>query len=340
MTGTNDLRRRSDKSLSELIEAAVREPAIRGALEALDLRDREAYEADLPALTELCARPEAPVRVRRAALLAVAGVGTAGARAALRESLVAPEPLLVRTALTGLGSVGEAEDLAAIAAADLAPQHARAGAWASSLIAYRTGAPGYEVAVPEAAAGLKLDKQESSLVLVRQPSPDEASQAAREARASAPGISLDAGRALELRCIGRRFLFLWNESSPSDPARYAARKRIVGVVARLFPEDANPDVWETQYVVLTHPRGRGGKAVDIAVTTRSGRLALHGYAELEGGEPRFDLRAADQPGAVPLEVRGRLVGGRLDLETVVTGLRHIGKQVPERTRGPVAPEDR
>lgn len=323
----SDVRRRDESAVRELLETAAQRPRELGALEAQELTRLRPYDTDLPALETVCAAEAAPVRVRRAALVAIARIDTDGARAALREALASSEPLLVRTALEGLGAIGRTTDLEAIERLDLPPAVERIARWSATLIAYRTGAAAYELRLPPESERLPMPQTDASLVAVDRADAEEASQAAREAAVSGPGVALEPENAVELRCLGRRYMFLWTAPPSSGAGAFLEGKRIAGVVARLYPEKTDPETWETQYVVLTHPLGK--REVAIAIATRGGHLMLYGTAVVKEAGSSFELHAADIPGGTPLEARGRYEGGRLSFDSISSGVRHVGKLVPE-----------
>jgi HEAT repeat protein len=96
------LERSAPQRLAQRLDALVRHPAPEIAIEALALAERLRYAELLPDIQELIASPETPAAIRKAAVLACAGIRETEAADELALWLQSPDPTLSQAAMIGL----------------------------------------------------------------------------------------------------------------------------------------------------------------------------------------------------------------------------------------------
>jgi hypothetical protein len=149
-----------------------------------------------------------------------------------------------------------------------------------------------------------------------------------EALKSNPSGRLTRESALSLDCQGRQFLFLFDEDALGRGIELAKSRGEVGMVAE--PRQVGIG-WESRYRVSIEPEAQGSFRVIVA--TAAGRAVLAGTGQVKGQEATFHLAAADIPGALPVDIRGRFDGLRLALERADSAVRRRPTKVPSRARG-------
>jgi hypothetical protein len=100
----------------------------------------------------------------------------------------------------------------------------------------------------------------------------------------------------------------------------------VGIVAE--PPGVEGTVWSPRYRVSVEPQRQG--AFRVVVTTHDGRPVLVGSGKREGRQATFELAAADVPGALPVEIRGRFDGAKVTVEQARSGVRRRASRTPSQ----------
>ena len=104
----------------------------------------------------------------------------------------------------------------------------------------------------------------------------------------------------------------------------AASTEEVGIVAE--PPGIEGVEWSARYRVSVEPQEQG--AFRVEVTTQDGRLVFAGRGKRQDREATFELAAADVPGALPIEIRGRFDGQKLAFDQARSGVRRRPSQTP------------
>lgn len=130
--------------------------------------------------------------------------------------------------------------------------------------------------------------------------------------------------AVSLTCQGRKLVFAFDEASLRQGLDMFKRGAEVGVVAE--PPGIEGGEWSARYRVSVAPQARG--AFRIEVTTPDGRPVLVGHGKQEGKTATFELAAADVPGALPVELRGRFDGQKLAFDQARAGVRRKASRTP------------
>ena len=87
--------------------------------------------------------------------------------------------------------------------------------------------------------------------------------------------------------------------------------------------------WSARYRVSVEPEAHS--TFRVLVKTRAGRTVLAGRGKWQrGGEVRFEVAAADVPGAVPISVVGRFDGKKLVFDSARSGVRRLPSRTPSR----------
>ena len=133
-----------------------------------------------------------------------------------------------------------------------------------------------------------------------------------------------------MKCQGRQLVFVFDEASLGQGMDMFKRGGEVGIVAE--PPGVEGVKWSPRYRVSVEPQDQG--AFRIFVTTQDGRPVFVGHGTAEGGEATFELAAADVPGALPVEIRGRFDGQKLTIDQARSAVRRrpAGTPPPEGRR--------
>jgi HEAT repeats len=150
-----------------------------------------------------------------------------------------------------------------------------------------------------------------------------------EAHKVKPSGRLTRESALSLNCQGRQLLFLFDQDALGRGIELAKSRGEIGMVAE--PRKIEGIGWESRYRVSIEPEAQGSFRVIVA--TASGRVVLAGTGQVKGQEATFHLAAAEMPGALPVDIRGRFDGHRLTLERADSAVRRRAAKVPSRARG-------
>jgi hypothetical protein len=140
---------------------------------------------------------------------------------------------------------------------------------------------------------------------------------AASATRTRPTGKLSRSGAVALECQGHKYVFAFDEAALDTGVDMARRGGEVGIVAQ--PPGIEGTEWTARYRVHVVP-GRGG-AFDVVVTTQDGRPVLVGSGTRGDDDATFALAAADAPGALPVEIRGRFDGQRLTFDVARSGVR-------------------
>jgi hypothetical protein len=143
---------------------------------------------------------------------------------------------------------------------------------------------------------------------------------------SLPTRKLARRGAVSLDCQGRKLVFVFDEPSLHQGVEMFSRGGEIGIVAE--PPGVESTAWSPRYRVSVEPQRQG--AFRVVVTTHDGRPVLVGSGKQEGRQATFELSAADLPGALPVEIRGRFDGAKVTVEQARSGLRRRASRTPSQ----------
>jgi hypothetical protein len=124
-------------------------------------------------------------------------------------------------------------------------------------------------------------------------------------------------------------VFVFDEASLGQGIGMFKKGGEVGIVAE--PPGVEGMKWSARYRVAVEPQ-QGG-AFRVVVTTQDGRPVLAGRGKAEGREATFELGAADVPGALPVEIRGRFDGRKVTFDQARSAVRRRPSRNPAQEGG-------
>ena len=131
-----------------------------------------------------------------------------------------------------------------------------------------------------------------------------------------------------MECQGRQLIFVFDEEALERGIGLLKNRQEVGLVAE--PRQVEGTGWEPRYPASIEPTAQD--AFRVLVTTCNGRLVLAGAGQVGGQEAIFHLTAADMPGALPVDIRGRFDGQRLTFERALSTVRRQPAKQPVQSR--------
>lgn len=287
---------------------------------ALALLTRKDYPDKVADLQKLLLDEAEQPRLRALAASALGQIQTPASLRALERGLESRETVTVRGVTKALANVGGRKHVEALEA--LARNPGPVGRDAQRALTVLTQR--LKLAPPS-------ERDEIRTVPVQatgKPTPIRVRAAAAADVANAiktlPTRKLARRGAVSLECQGRRLVFVFDEASLRQGIRMFERGGEVGIVAE--PPGIEAVEWSARYRVSVEPQEPG--TFGVVVTTQDGRPVLAGRGKRQDGEATFELAAADVPGALPVEIRGRFDGEKLTFDEARAGVRRRPSRTP------------
>lgn len=302
---------------------------------ALGLLGRKDYPEKVADFERLLADEGEAPRLRTAAAVELGRVGSDEALEALARHADVKHDLVARGVLNGLRHISSPRALEVAARRTERPQGetrsplARSERWTAALLAFRHGAPDFDLSLPKRYRFAQVDPARAQEIGVAPPRPDALSRALRDLTVNALGVELSPERAVEMRCGERELMLLFNrELVEREGLRLFERKAVVGVVA--VRHTVEGDNYSTKYGVLAQPSK--GKELRILVTTTKGVVVLAGSGRLSGDQIKFKVKAVDRPGVVAMEVEGAYTAEGVRLTRALSELKRRRPQLAQPPR--------
>jgi hypothetical protein len=294
---------------------------------ALALLGRKDYPGKVRDLERVLTNEQETPRLRAMAAHALGETGGRPALRALERGLGTQDGVTLRGVAKALAATGTRRHVRVLEGlAERSGPVGRDAERALAVLTKRVGARG-RAAGREENGRLRVEPtEERAPVEVEAPRRRDVTQAIAGIR----GRRLARASAVAFRCQGRELMFLFDEESLERGVGLVARQGEVGVVAERRQLEAVG--WEERYRVLVEPGTRG--AFELVVATHDGRSVLRGRGEVRGNEAVYELDATDEPGALPIHVRGRFDGRRVTVEEGVSALRRRPSPAPMPLRRP------
>jgi hypothetical protein len=271
-------------------------------------------------------REDAAIRAAAAAQLGrMPGAETE--RVLLKVLPTATEPTLrieIAAALAKIGGPESVDALGKLVEASDGATRRQAG-FARSLIAYRHGIAGFELPAPQADEILELDRERAiPFTISRAPLRETVIAFASIAQVTY-GVRLSRELAYSIECGPERMLLAFDAELFGQDVTKAARARplLIGLLAQWAPADGT---YSVRWLVLSAPEDRS--RVQLSVHRPSGIRVLFGSAQLEGTSARFELRSVRGPGAVAVDIRGRLERTRVRFDEALSAEVRIARESP------------
>jgi HEAT repeats len=144
-----------------------------------------------------------------------------------------------------------------------------------------------------------------------------------------PSRKLARRAAVSMKCLGRQLVFVFDEEALGQGIGMFKRGGEIGIVAE--PPGVEGMRWSLRYRIAVEPQSAG--AWRLLVTTPDGRTMFFGRGATEGHEAMFELAAADVPGALPVEMRGRFDGKKVTFDQARSAVRRRASPDPTREGG-------
>lgn len=249
----------------------------------------------------------AGVEVRAAGATWLSRLGGMAAEGALLDGLAAADevPIVQHKIIAGLARVGSGASLRRLADAVQAmdPAVREHAAFARSVVAYRSGTPGFELPVVEPAMLLPAPPGAAAVASASAAQPEVALRLLEQIAGDSYGVVgehdtvtlFQHGRRQKAAVLGRAGL----QDARSRPA-------IAGLVALRAETDGS---YATSLLALTWPNGAYG--VHLSMNRLSGRAMYFGEGSFDGDALRFRLDAVRGPGTTETTVSGSVVDGRI-----------------------------
>ena len=291
---------------------------------ALALLERKDYPTKAGDLQKILVDEHEQPRLRAMAATGLGRMATPASVRALEKGLETGETVTLRAVATALGGAGGRKHEEALARlADKPDPVGREAGRALGILRRRLGR-----AAPPAARGVKtMAVQATGKPTAIRVSAATAGDAAKATKVLA-GRKLARAGAVSLTCQGRQLVFAFDEASLRRGLDTLARAGEIGVVAE--PPGVEASTWSARYHVAVEPQE--GTAFRVVVTTTRGHPVLIGRGVRHEREATFELAAADVPGAIPVELRGRFDGKRLTFEQARAGVRRRPSPTPAAER--------
>ncbi len=322
---TGDMIEAGAYSVDELREAVIEGRGRVARPLALALLTRKDYPQKVADLRRILTDEKEQPRLRALAASGLGEIATPASARALEHGLQSREPVTMRASAKALANVGSrkhAEMLQGLAQ-DPGPV-GRDAQRALTVLSERLklGGPpkrGDVRTLPVQATG------KPTTIRIETPTAREVANAIK----TLPSRKLARRAAVSMKCQGRQLVFVFDETALGQGLDMFKRGGEIGIVAE--PPGVEGVKWSPRYLVAIEPHTAG--AFRILVTTQDGRTLFFGRGATEGREAMFELAAADVPGALPVEIRGRFDGEKVTVDRARSALRRRASRNPTREDG-------
>jgi hypothetical protein len=286
---------------------------------ALALLARKDYPDKVADLQRIVTDENEQPRLRALAASALGEIQTPASVRALERGLQSQEPVTMRAAAKALANVGSRKHVEMLQ--ELARSPGPVGRDAQRALTVLTerlkvGGPkrGDVRTLPVQATG------KPTRIRIETPQAGDVANAVK----SLPSRKLARRAAVSMKCQGRHLVFVFDESALGQGVDMFKRGGEVGIVAE--PPGVEGVKWSPRYRVAVEPQAGG--AFGLFVTTLDGRTMFVGRGAAEGREATFELAAADVPGALPVEIRGRFDGQKVMFDQARSAVRRLPSSRP------------
>jgi hypothetical protein len=251
--------------------------------------------------------------LRAAAVIQLGRVGGPEAERALIELAgQAQEPSIRLRTAQALAKTANPDALSAFDALveDESPLIRRRARFARSVLAYRHGIAGFELAAPAEADLLPPPNGDVVDVRMKPASRRAAVAALADVERDSYGVLLTQDAAYAIECASTKMLLALDRSIEDAIAAAHDHPRLLGVVAEHAPEAGS---YSVRWLVFSTPAER---APWLSLHRQSGEQVLYGPMDVEHGSARFELSAVATVGNPAVSVAGVFTNGRLSLSGV------------------------
>jgi HEAT repeats len=318
---TGDMIEAGAYSVEELREAVFEGRGRVARPLALALLTRKDYPEKVADLRRLLSDEKEQPRLRAQAASGLGEIATPASVRALEQGLQSQESVTTRASAKALANVGSRKHLEMLRG--LAQDPGPVGRDAQRAV--KALSERLKLVGPERGDVRTLPLQATgkpTRIRIETPAAGEVANAIK----TLPSRKLARRAAVSMKCQGRQLVFVFDEGSLGQGIDMFKRGGEIGIVAE--PPGVEGVRWSLRYRVAVEPQTAG--AWRILVTTPDGRTMFFGRGATEGREAMFELAAADVPGALPVEIRGRFDGERVTFDQARSAVRRRASPHPTR----------
>ncbi len=266
--------------------------------------------------------------MRHDAALFLARMGDAESLNALRKSAVkVSDPVALKAVVKGLARLGNEKDLeilAAVARSTHDDYVKRQASFGSSLLSYRLGIKGNELAMPK--NFLKMADFKSLAIDIKSPTAKVVTQCLDALKQEVIGIGLSKDSMIQLDCFNRTSFIIQNANlkEKSNWKAMQEQKTLYGIMASRISEHENytGSAW-----IFTTPAGP--KKLEILITRMTGEPLMAGKAAYESADLiHFEVDGLDETGNVAINLGGVIRSGKMEISKATSGLKVSRKNTP------------
>lgn len=279
---------------------------------------------DVGVLGDLLVQRRVKRRFKQLTVTALTQIGSSEAIDRLRGAVSKiDDPRLLGNVASGLGRIGDRDSLEEVEriserTEDYPHQQAT---FAASVLTYRFGLEGHEITRPSAEQRVRPSSDDrTGEIAMNEASSEEVELAVQTLGPT--GVRLTDQNALLIECGEHTFLFLWNEAFAGRIGQLRDQKGIVGVLGR---KNRFEDEYALSLLIMATPSN--AQEVSLTLHKPDGRLLYAGTLKPEGEESGFEIQSVRQSGIAPVEIRGTISEGSLQIDESVSTL-----SIPEQKR--------
>jgi hypothetical protein len=268
--------------------------------------------------------------IRYLAAITLGKIGTPGSLEILVKNSQVLEERVLSGIMTALGRIGDKSALAVVEkvkgyATGMAAARAK---FAVTLISHRLGVNSQELSIPEDKDYINLPPYAFQPLQITPTSRNEAELCLRSLAKEPFGIDFSEEAIYKGR-IGRCvWTVLFNrEFTYNDSVRkIVKRKAFLGAIATRSEHNW---LYFPTFLILSSP-AKEKDTIDVLIHRLNGDIMFGGKAYVKGKRAEFAIRSLSRPGAIPIEITGSLIGGRLEVKQASVSWMLQGKRHPKK----------
>ena len=236
---------------------------------------------------------------------------------------------------TALGRVGDSSALELLnrfqeRSHGLAASRAR---FAAALISHRLGLTGNELSLPDEQDYLTVDNRSVQQLQILEANETDAELCLRSIANENIGIEFSKSSVYQGNLSNCTWMILFNRdfSQEGTVKQLIRRKAVLGAVVTQIGSEEEQKVYSIAYLLLTSPN-ESADGFNIMLHRPKGELAFAGMAKLEDDSARFLIRTISRPGAIPLQIKGKFKGEKLEISEAISGSSALEKRHPTPIR--------
>jgi hypothetical protein len=201
--------------------------------------------------------------------------------------------------------------------------------FAAALISHRLGLRGNELPLPDEQDYLTVDNRSVQQLQILEANETDAELCLRSIADENIGIEFSKSSVYQGRLSNCTWMILFNRDFSQEEAvkQLIRRKALLGVVVTQIGSEEEQKVYSIAYLLLTSPN-ENADAFNILLHRPKGELAFAGMAKLEDDSAQFSIRTVSRPGAIPIQIKGKFKGEKLEISEAISGSSALEKRHP------------